>query len=74
MSAPPRGRASGVTADTKGILLCTDVFQVFMVTHNMVTMMQFDKVFDIEKKCFRSTSDYLNDALPKSTLKKLRKI
>ena len=22
MSAPPRGRASGVTADTKGILLC----------------------------------------------------
>lgn len=53
---------------------CTDVFQIFMVTHNMVTMMQFDKVFDIEKKCFRKTSDYLNDALPKSTLKKLRKI
>ena len=53
---------------------CTDVFQVFMVTHNVVTMMQFDKVFDIEKKCFRKTSDYLNDALPKSTLKKLRKI
>ena len=26
---------------------CTDVFQVFMVTHNVVTMMQFDKVFDI---------------------------
>ena len=23
MSAPPRGRASGVSADTKGILLCT---------------------------------------------------
>ena len=53
---------------------CTDVFQIFMVTHNMVTMMQFDKVFDIEKKCFRSTSDYLNDAMPKSTLKSLRKI
>lgn len=53
---------------------CTDVFQIFMVTHNMVTMMQFDKVFDIEKKCFRKTSDYLNDALPKSTLKNLRKI
>lgn len=53
---------------------CTDVFQVFMITHNVVTIMQFDKVFDIEKKCFRKTSDYLNDALPKSTLKKLRKI
>ena len=53
---------------------CTDVFQVFMITHNVVTMMQFDKVFDIEKKCFRKTSDYLNDALPKSTLKSLRKI
>ena len=53
---------------------CTDVFQVFMVTHNVVTMMQFDRVFDIEKKCFRNTSDYLNDALPKSALKKLRKI
>ena len=53
---------------------CTDVFQVFMVTHNVVTMKQFDKVFDIEKKCFRNTTDYLNDALPKSTLKKLRKI
>ena len=53
---------------------CTDVFQIFMVTHNMVTMMQFDKVFDIEKKCFRKTSDYLNDVMPKSTLKKLRKI
>ena len=52
----------------------TDVFQVFMITHNVVTMMQFDKVFDIEKKCFRKTSDYLNDALPKSTLKSLRKI
>ena len=52
----------------------TDVFQVFMITHNVVTIMQFDKVFDIEKKCFRKTSDYLNDALPKSTLKKLRKI
>lgn len=53
---------------------CTDVFQVFMVTHNVVTMMQFDKVFDIEKKCFRNTTDYLNDAMPKSTLKNLRKI
>ena len=53
---------------------CTDVFQVFMVTHNVVTMMQFDRVFDIERKCFRNTSDYLNDAIPKSTLKKLRKI
>lgn len=53
---------------------CTDVFQVFMITHNVVTMMQFDKVFDIEKKCFRKTSDYLNDAMPKSTLKSLRKI
>ena len=53
---------------------CTDVFQVFMVTHNVVTMMQFDKLFDIEKKCFRNTSDYLNDAMPKSTLKSLRKI
>ena len=53
---------------------CTDVFQVFMVTHNVVTMMQFDKVFDIEKKCFRNTADYLNDTMPKSTLKKLRKI
>ena len=53
---------------------CTDVFQVFMITHNVVTIMQFDKVFDIERKCFRKTSDYLNDALPKSTLKKLRKI
>ena len=53
---------------------CTDVFQVFMITHNMVTIMQFDKVFDIERKCFRKTSDYLNDAMPKSTLKKLRKI
>lgn len=53
---------------------CIDVFQIFMVTHNMVTMMQFDKVFDIEKKCFRKTSDYLNDAMPKSTLKNLRKI
>lgn len=52
---------------------CTDVFQVFMVTHNVVTMMQFDKVFDIEKKCFRNTSDYLNDALPKSTLKLWRR-
>ena len=52
----------------------TDVFQVFMITHNVVTIMQFDKVFDIERKCFRKTSDYLNDALPKSTLKKLRKI
>ena len=52
----------------------TDVFQIFMVTHNVVTMMQFDRVFDIEKKCFRSTADYLNDAMPKSTLKKLRKI
>lgn len=53
---------------------CTDVFQVFMITHNVVTMMQFDKVFDIERKCFRKTSDYLNDAMPKSTLKKLRNI
>ena len=53
---------------------CTDVFQIFMVTHNVVTMMQFDRVFDIEKKCFRKTSDYLNDAMPKSTLKSLRKI
>ena len=53
---------------------CTDVFQVFMVTHNVVTMMQFDKVFDIEKKCFRSTADYLNDAMPKSTMKKLREM
>ena len=53
---------------------CTDVFQVFMITHNVVTIMQFDKVFDIERKCFRNTSDYLNDAMPKSTLKKLRKI
>ena len=53
---------------------CTDVFQIFMVTHNMVTMMQFDKVFDIEKKCFRKTSDYLNDAMPKSTLKKIKKV
>lgn len=53
---------------------CTDMFQVFMVTHNMVTMMQFDRVFDIERKCFRNTSDYLNDAIPKSTLKKLRNI
>lgn len=53
---------------------CTDVFQVFMVTHNVVTMMQFDRVFDIEKKCFRSTVDYLNDTMPKSTLKNLRKI
>ena len=53
---------------------CTDVFQVFMVTHNVVTMMQFDRVFDIERKCFRNTSDYLDDAMPKSTLKKLRKI
>lgn len=52
---------------------CTDVFQVFMVTHNVVTMMQFDKLFDIEKKCFRNTSDYLNDALPKSTLKLWRR-
>ena len=52
----------------------TDVFQVFMITHNVITIMQFDKVFDIEKKCFRKTSDYLNDALPKSTLKSLRKI
>ena len=53
---------------------CTDVFQVFMITHNVVTIMQFDKVFDIERKCFRKTSDYLNDAMPKSTLKKLRNI
>ena len=53
---------------------CTDVFQVFMVTHNVITMMQFDRVFDIEKKCFRKTSDYLNDAMPKSILKSLRKI
>ena len=53
---------------------CTDVFQVFMVTHNVVTMMQFDRVFDIEKKCFRNTSEYLNDAIPKSTMKKLRNI
>ena len=52
----------------------TDVFQVFMITHNVVTIMQFDKVFDIERKCFRKTSDYLNDAMPKSTLKKLRNI
>lgn len=52
----------------------TDVFQIFMVTHNVVTMMQFDKVFDIEKKCFRNTSDYLNDAMPKSTLKKIKKV
>ena len=53
---------------------CTDVFQVFMVIHNVVTMMQFDKVFDIERKYFRNTSDYLNDAMPKNTLKKLRKM
>lgn len=52
----------------------TDVLQIFMVTHNVVMMMQFEKVFDIEKKIFRKTSDYLNDAIPKSTLKKLRKI
>lgn len=52
----------------------TDVFQVFMVTHNVVTMMQFDRVFDIERKCFRNTSEYLNEAVPKNTLKSLRKI
>lgn len=52
----------------------TDVFQVFMVTHNPVMMMQFARVFDIEKKCFRSTSDYLNDAIPKNTLRKFSKI
>lgn len=52
----------------------TDVFQIFMVTHNMVTMMQFDRVFDIEKKCFRKTADYLKDAIPRSARKKLGKI
>ena len=28
MSAPPRGRASGVTADTKGILLCKNLTDI----------------------------------------------
>lgn len=38
----------------------SDVLQFIVATHNIPFMMQFEKLYDIEHKCYVSSEDYVN--------------